>query len=106
MAVPIDTFVQASKRSAGVRLKRAAHEGGIAMSPKAGRPPFSEIEAASSRTCSGDLRSSCVASESKSPRKSGLASVTFLMKASTSLSSGWRLQARMIVRRSIAASRR
>jgi hypothetical protein len=102
--VPIATFVQASRRSAGARLKRAAQEIGIAMRPNAGRPPLAEIAAAISTTCSGEVRSSWVASETKSPRKSGFASDTFRMKASTSRSSGWRLHARMIVRRSIVAS--
>jgi hypothetical protein len=105
-AVPMATFVQASRRSAGVRLKRAAQEIGIAMSPSAGRPPLAEIASAISTTCSGEVRSSWVASETKSPRKSGFASDTFRMNASTSRSSGWRLQARMMVRRSKAASPR
>jgi hypothetical protein len=50
IAVPIEMLVQASSRSVGVRLNRAAQEMGIAMSPRAGRPPFSEIDAASSST--------------------------------------------------------
>jgi hypothetical protein len=83
-AVPIEMFVQASRRSAGCRLKRAAQEIGTAIRPSAGRPPFSEIDVASSRTCSGDVRSSWVTSVTKSPRKSGFASDTFRMKASTS----------------------
>jgi hypothetical protein len=84
MAVPIEMFVQASRRSAGSRLNLAAQEIGIAMRPSAGRPPFSEIAAASSSTWSGDVRSSWVTSVTKSPRKSGFASVTLRMNASTS----------------------
>jgi hypothetical protein len=63
MAVPIETFVQASSKSVGVRLNRAAQEIGIAIRPSAGRPPFSEIDAASSRTSSVDVRSSCVSKD-------------------------------------------
>ena len=88
IAVPIEMLVQASRRSAGSRLKRAAHVIGIAMSPRAGRPPFSALDLASSRASSGDARSSCVASETKSPRNSGFASETFRTNASTSRSSG------------------
>jgi len=46
-AVPIETFVQASRGSMGCGLKRAAREIGMAMRPSAGRPPFSEIDVAS-----------------------------------------------------------
>ena len=63
MAVPIEMFVQASRRSAGARLKRGAHEIGTAMSPRPGRPPFSDIDAASSKAWSVEARSSWVASE-------------------------------------------
>jgi hypothetical protein len=56
----METFVQASSRSVGARLNRAAHEIGIAIRPSAGRPPFSEIDAASCNTSSVDVRSSCV----------------------------------------------
>jgi hypothetical protein len=106
IAVPIATLVQASRRSAGSRLNRAAQVIGSAINPRPGRPPLSAIALATSSDCSGERRPSCVSSETKSPTKSGLASETFLMKASTSRSSGWRLQARMTVRRSIVASRR
>ena len=88
IAVPIEIFVQASSRSVGVRLNRAAQEMGIAIRPSAGRPPFSKIDAATSSACSGDARSSWVASETKSPANSGLASDTFRTNASTSRSSG------------------
>ena len=84
IAVPIEMFVQASRRSAGCRLNRAAHEIGTAMSPTAGRPPLSDMAAANSSTWSGEVRSSWVVSVTKSPRKSGFASVTFRMNASTS----------------------
>jgi hypothetical protein len=63
IAVPIEMFVQASSRSVGVRLNRAAQEIGMAIRPSAGRPPFSEIDAASSSTSSVDVRSSWVAKE-------------------------------------------
>jgi hypothetical protein len=88
IAVPIEMFVQASRRSAGARLKRAAQVIGIAMSPRAGRPPFSAIDPASSSACSADVRSSWVASETKSPKNSGFASETFRTNASTRRSSG------------------
>jgi hypothetical protein len=57
MAVTIETFVQASSRSLGVRLNRAAREMGSAIRPSAGHPPFSDIDAASSSTSSVDVRS-------------------------------------------------
>ena len=43
----MEMFVQASSRSVGVRLNRAAQEIGIAIRPSAGRPPFSATDAAS-----------------------------------------------------------
>jgi hypothetical protein len=104
IAVPMATFVQASRRSAGVRLKRAAQDIGIAISPSAGRPPLAKSASAISTACSGEVRSSWVTSETKSPRKSGFASDTFRMNASTRRSSGWRLHAKMMVKRSKAAS--
>jgi len=63
MAVPIEMFVQASSRSVGVRLNRAAQEIGIAIRPSAGRPPFFEIDSASASTSPEDDRSSWVAKE-------------------------------------------
>ena len=63
IAVPIEMFVQASRKSVGARLKRAAHVTGTAMRPSPGRPPFSDIDAASSSAWSAEARSSWVASE-------------------------------------------
>jgi hypothetical protein len=88
IAVPIATLVQASRRSAGCLLKRAAHVIGIAINPRPGRPPFSPMDLATSSDSSGERRSSCVSSETKSPTNREFASDTFLMKASTSRSSG------------------
>ena len=47
----------------GVRLNRAAHDIAIAIRPSAGRPPFSEIDAASSSTSSVDVRLSWVSND-------------------------------------------
>ena len=55
IAVPIEMFVQASRRSRGSLLKRAAQDIGIAMSPRPGRPPFRTSSSARSSPSSTDL---------------------------------------------------